>query len=102
VSNPDYVANPSKGSIHNRGGAVDITLVDQSGNELDMGTGFDHFGPEAAIGYEKLPEKVKSNRKLLQDIMGRHGFSVLRSEWWHFNFEEASSFKISNFKWDCR
>ena len=51
VSNPIYVANPSKGSIHNRGGAVDITLVDSNGKELDMGTPFDFFGPEASHNY---------------------------------------------------
>lgn len=101
VSNPDYVANPAKGSIHNRGGAVDITLVDLNGKELDMGTPFDHFGPEAAVAYQNLPEKVQDNRKLLQEIMRLHGFSVLKSEWWHFNYQGASHEKISNFKWDC-
>lgn len=101
VSNPDYVANPAKGSIHNRGGAVDITLVDREGRELDMGTAFDHFGPEAAIDWAKLSGTVKSNRKLLQDTMSKHGFTVLRSEWWHFNYNGASTEKISNFKWDC-
>lgn len=102
VPNPDYVANPAKGSIHNRGGAVDITLVDVSGKELDMGTAFDHFGPEAAIDYVNLSEEVKKNRKLLQSVMSANGFTVLRSEWWHFNLSGASNYKISNEKWDCR
>jgi D-alanyl-D-alanine dipeptidase len=101
VPNADYVADPSKGSIHNRGGAVDITLVDKSGRELDMGTPFDHFGPEAAAGYEKLPDSIKANRKLLIDLMANHGFSVLKSEWWHYNLAGASTQKVSNFKWDC-
>lgn len=102
VSNPDYVANPAKGSIHNRGGAVDITLVDSAGKELDMGTAFDHFGPEAAVDYVNLSEEVKKNRKLLQTVMSANGFTVLRSEWWHFNLNGASNYKISNEKWDCR
>ena len=58
VSNPQYVADPAKGSIHNRGGAVDITLVDKNGKELDMGTAFDFFGVEASHGYTKLPQKA--------------------------------------------
>lgn len=101
VSNPSYVADPAKGSIHNRGGAVDITLIDSNGKQLDMGTAFDHFGPEAAVEYAKLSESVKSNRKLLQEVMSKHDFSVLKSEWWHFNYKGASTEKVSNFKWDC-
>lgn len=101
VPNPSYVANPKTGSIHNRGGAVDITLVDKNGQALDMGTDFDHFGPESASGYKKLPRKVRANRRLLADVMSKYGFSVLKSEWWHFNYTGASSEKLSNFKWDC-
>jgi len=58
VSNPNYVADPKKGSIHNRGGAVDITLVDSQGKELDMGTTFDYFGIEASHDFENLPAEV--------------------------------------------
>ena len=57
VSNPSYVADPAKGSIHNRGGAVDITLVDTNGKEFDMGTPFDFFGIEASHNYTKLSRK---------------------------------------------
>lgn len=101
VSNPDYVANPSKGSIHNRGGAVDLTLVDLTGNELEMGTEFDFFGKEASHNYTKLPENVLKNRKLLKKIMTRSGFKIFESEWWHYNLKEASKNKIANFKWKC-
>ena len=66
VSNPDYVADPAKGSIHNRGGAVDITLVDTDGKQLDMGTSFDFFGPEANHYFDNLPDEVKKNRILLK------------------------------------
>lgn len=102
VSNPIYVANPKKGSIHNRGGAVDLTLVDQNGKELDMGTGFDHFGPEAGHDYLKLPEQAIQNRKLLRKIMEENGFLTFDSEWWHYNLKNASKEKLSNYKWPCQ
>jgi D-alanyl-D-alanine dipeptidase len=103
VNNPSYVADPSKGSIHNRGGAVDMTLVDESGNELDMGTGFDHFGPESAVNFndKKWPAIVRKNRNFLIKVMKRHGFTVLPSEWWHFNYKGAKDLGLSNESWDC-
>ncbi|MFN8273606.1 MAG: M15 family metallopeptidase [Flavobacteriaceae bacterium] len=101
VPNPSYVADPKKGSIHNRGGAVDISLADINGNELDMGTGFDHFGPEAAQDYENLPESVLENRKLLRNTMIRAGFRIFESEWWHYNLKNARREPISNFQWIC-
>ncbi len=101
VPNATYVADPSKGSIHNRGGAVDLTLVDSDGKELAMGTAFDHFGPEAAHGYAELPDKVIANRKLLRSIMEQSSFSALASEWWHYNLKGSNTDRVSNFKWDC-
>lgn len=101
VSNPAYVANPAKGSIHNRGGAVDLTLVDLTGKELEMGTEFDFFGKEASHNYIKLPENVLRNRKLLKKIMTRSGFKIFESEWWHYNLKAAAKNKIANFKWKC-
>ena len=102
VSNPIYVADPIKGSIHNRGAAVDITLVDKNGIELDMGTKFDFFGKEASHNYKKLPKKVLKNRNLLKEIMIKNQFKFFDSEWWHYNLENSSSFPISNFKWKCK
>ena len=101
VPNPQYVANPAKGSIHNRGGAVDITLVDKNGNELDFGTAFDYFGVEAGHDYTKLPKKVRNNRKLLKKIMVQNGFREFKSEWWHYDFTGALGNKVSNFNWVC-
>ena len=101
VSNPKYVANPETGSIHNRGGAVDITLVDKNGVELNMGTKFDFFGEKASHNYKKLSKKIICNRKLLKDIMIKNNFKSFDSEWWHYNLENSSSFPISNFKWKC-
>ena len=58
ISDPEYVADPKKGSIHNRGGAVDITLVDKNNVEVDMGTAFDFFGPEASHNFTDLSKKI--------------------------------------------
>ncbi|HWS60173.1 MAG TPA: M15 family metallopeptidase [Flavobacterium sp.] len=101
VPNSDYVANPSKGSIHNRGGAVDITLVDANGKELDMGTTFDFFGIEASHNYQNLSQEIKSNREVLKSTMIQNGFNPLDSEWWHYNLKSALNDKVSNAKWKC-
>jgi zinc D-Ala-D-Ala dipeptidase len=101
VSNPEYVADPAKGSIHNRGGAVDITLVDNNGVALDMGTSFDFFGPEAGHYYQNLSNEVKQNRVFLKQIMQENGFVSFDSEWWHYNLQNASKDKVSNTKWKC-
>jgi D-alanyl-D-alanine dipeptidase len=101
VSNPNYVADPKKGSIHNRGGAVDISLVDSIGVAIDMGTPFDFFGIEASHDYENLSEEVKKNRRLLRKIMTRSGFRIFESEWWHYNLKNARRESLSNFKWKC-
>jgi len=102
VSNPKYVADPAKGSIHNRGGAVDITLVDKKGKELDMGTGFDFFGIEASHGYAKLSQKIKNNRILLKTVMTQNGFNSFDSEWWHYSLQSALKDKVANEKWNCK
>ena len=101
VPNPIYVADPAKGSIHNRGAAVDITIVDSMGKDLDMGTGFDHFGPESAHGYKKLPGNVKMSRKLLRSIMEQNGFRTFESEWWHYNLDGAAKLPLANKGWNC-
>ncbi len=101
VSNPSYVANPIKGSIHNKGNAVDISLVDFEGKEIDMGTEFDFFGKESSHNYEFLSDTIKFNRKLLKKIMKRAQFNSLESEWWHYNLKDGLKDKVSNFKWVC-
>jgi zinc D-Ala-D-Ala dipeptidase len=101
VSNPNYVADPSKGSIHNRGCAIDITLVDLKGNELDMGTKFDFFGEESSHNYKKLSDKVLNNRQLLKKIMLKHNFKSFDSEWWHYNLTDGNLEKLANFNWNC-
>ncbi|MBS7254813.1 M15 family metallopeptidase [Flavobacterium branchiicola] len=101
VSNPEYVADPKKGSIHNRGGAVDISLVDRNGKEVDMGTAFDFFGSKASHNYTNLSKEVKSNRKFLKKIMIENGFNSFDSEWWHYNLKTGLKDKVSNQKWKC-
>ncbi len=87
-----YVANPQKGSIHNYGMALDISIVDTLGNVLDMGTEFDYFGELAypdktdhfhSIG--ELSDDQYENRKLLFDIMAKSYMYVSKTEWWHFS-----------------
>lgn len=99
--NATYVANPTYGSIHNRGGAVDITLVNEMNEELDMGTDFDHFGEEARHAYQNLSPEVLANRKLLKEGMIKHGFAPIKSEWWHYNFGSAKKYEVSNFQVEC-
>jgi zinc D-Ala-D-Ala dipeptidase len=101
VSNPEYVADPAKGSIHNRGGAVDITLVDENGTELNMGTAFDFFGKEAAHDYEGFSREILKNRKKLRKAMLKSGFKSFDSEWWHYNLTGSNKDPLSDFKWNC-
>lgn len=97
-----YVANPHKnGSIHNRGGAVDVTLVDTNGIQLDMGTDFDHFGKKAHHDYKELPDTVLANRIFLAETLEKHGFARLSTEWWHYNFGSSKKYPLSNFPFIC-
>lgn len=95
-----YVADPAKGSRHNRGAAVDVTLIDEDGNELEMGTGYDAFTVKSHYAYEDLPDSVKANRKLLRDVMDKFGFDPLTSEWWHFDFRGWTRFSILDWDYD--
>ena len=96
-----YVANPSKGSNHNRGTAIDITLVSLEGEELDMGTNFDFFGIEAHHSYKKLSNTIIENRSLLKIIMETNGFKSISSEWWHYNLLKSYRYKVSDFETKC-
>jgi len=86
VPDERYVADPAKGSRHNRGCAVDITLCDAAGNELDFGTPYDDFTERAHAAYTNLPDDVLARRRYLQHVMSEAGFDVLPTEWWHFDF----------------
>jgi len=101
VPNPDYVTPPAKGSMHSRGAAVDLTIVDAQGNELPMGTPYDFFGVEAHTDYTKLSAEVLKNRELLRKTMAEVGFKGIRTEWWHFSFQ-GKDFALSSYVWPCR
>lgn len=95
IRNPDYVADPAKGSRHNRGAAVDLTLVDlRTGAELPMPTGYDDFTERAAHAFTDLPADALANRAILRDIMVKHGFEPLPSEWWHYDFKGWERFEL--------
>ena len=84
-----FVASPRTGSNHNRGFAVDLTIIDlETGEELEMPTEFDEFTEQASIDYMDLPDLVLYNRTLLFDIMARHGFTLYNAEWWHYNYSK--------------
>lgn len=87
-----FVSNPMKGSVHNFGAAVDLTIVDDKGKELDMGAGYDDFREIAFPKFEhqflnsgELSKKQVENRKFLRKVMSHQQFRNIPSEWWHFN-----------------
>ena len=96
-----YVANPAKGSKHNRGAAVDLTLVDAQGKELNMGTPFDFFGKEAHHTYTEHTKEVLENRKLLKETLNKYNFKSIYSEWWHYEYRPEKQSKVENFEWQC-
>jgi D-alanyl-D-alanine dipeptidase len=97
IKNPDFVADPAKGSRHNRGAAVDLTIVNlATGEEIAMPTPYDAFTPKASANYADLPPDVIANRAKLHDVMTRHGFDQLPSEWWHFDFHGWERFPLMN------
>ena len=95
IRNEDYVANPAKGSRHNRGAAVDLTLIDlKTGNEIPMPTPYDDFTPRARNDFNDLPANVIGARERLKLVMTKHGFEPLPSEWWHYDFGGWQRFEL--------
>jgi D-alanyl-D-alanine dipeptidase len=95
-----YVADPNKGSSHNRGGAVDLTIIDFSTKrELDMPTIFDFFGVEAHHEYMDHPDHVIVNRELLKNLMTNVGsFIIYAEEWWHYKYPPSDNFPLLDFQ----
>jgi len=90
-----YVASPYKGSRHNRGCALDITVVNlKTGEELKMPTGYDSFKKEAWPSTPVKDPEIRHNRTLLINIMQKHGFKVNGSEWWHYDFIGWSKYEV--------
>lgn len=91
---PGFVADPAKGSRHNRGAAVDLTLIKLDGTELPMATPFDDFTPKAHRDYMDLPAEQIKNRELLEEVMSNHHFKGLDTEWWHFDLRNARKYEV--------
>ncbi len=100
MPNAAYVTPPSKGSMHNRGKAVDLSLTDLEGNQLDMGTTFDFFGRAAHSDNRDHPADILERRDLLTGTMEKFGFQGIRTEWWHFSFGGKPA-ELSDELWKC-
>jgi len=100
MPNAAYVTPPSRGSMHNRGKAVDLSLTDLDGNQLDMGTTFDFFGKAAHSDNRDHPKPILDRRDLLTGTMEKYGFQGIRTEWWHFSFGGKPA-ELSDELWDC-
>ncbi|MCM1991624.1 NADase-type glycan-binding domain-containing protein [Oceanirhabdus seepicola] len=95
VPDSRYVAHPDKGSRHNRGASVDITLVNNSTDEeLKMPSSFDEFSEKAWRNSSSMSKKEKLNLELLTDVMIKHGFSTINTEWWHFDDIDWRDYKL--------
>lgn len=94
VKDPRYVADPKEGSKHNRGAAVDVSLVQLLGRELDMGGDFDDFSERSHRDFAELTDVQKRNRRVLANAMSLEGFVPLSTEWWHFDDPEWSRYEL--------
>lgn len=95
IKDERYVADPKKGSGHNRGIAVDLTIIElKTGKELDMGTGFDNFTDTAHHDFQQLSRTILENRMLLKTTMEKFGFMSFASEWWHYSLPNPASFAV--------
>jgi len=95
VHDERYVANPAQGSGHNRGIAVDLTIIDlKTKQELKMPTGFDNFTDSAHHDFVNLPDDVLKNRALLKETMEKYGFKEFATEWWHYSLPTPESFDV--------
>jgi zinc D-Ala-D-Ala dipeptidase len=86
---PGYVANPARGSNHNRGAAVDLAIAAADGSAVPLPTPFDSFEPRAHADATDVPEAARASRDALRVAMEAEGFRVNRMEWWHFDAPEA-------------
>jgi D-alanyl-D-alanine dipeptidase len=92
--NPEFLADPRRGSPHSRGVAVDLTLVDGAGRELDMGTGFDAFTPLSHHGSTGVSLAAQRNRLMLLGLMTAAGWDCYRNEWWHYQLFEPRRYPL--------
>lgn len=96
-----YVASPYRGSRHNRGCAIDMTLIDlKTGKELPMPTEYDSFRKEAWPSTPVKDPTIKKNRDLIIAVMSKYGFKVNSSEWWHFDFTGWRKFEVMDISFE--
>jgi D-alanyl-D-alanine dipeptidase len=101
IKDTDYVASPWQGSRHNRGCAVDVTIINlKTGKELEMPTKIDDFSLKAHPDYQDIPDTVKNNRALLFNVMKKNGFTRFPTEWWHFDFSGWSNYFLMDLKFE--
>jgi D-alanyl-D-alanine dipeptidase len=93
--NPEFLADPRRGSPHSRGVAIDLTLIDRDGRELDMGTPFDAFTPDAHHASTNVSVAAQRNRLLLLGLMTAAGWDFYRNEWWHYQLFDARRFPLA-------
>lgn len=93
---PEFLADPRRGSPHSRGVAVDLTLIDGEGRALDMGTAFDAFTPLSHHGSAGVSAEAQRNRLLLMGLMSSAGWDFYRNEWWHYQLFEARQYRLWN------
>jgi len=93
---PDFLADPRRGSPHSRGVAVDMTLIDAAGNELDMGTPFDTFSPLSHHGNTDVSTTAQRNRSILLGIMSAAGWDFNSKEWWHYQLFDSRRYPTLN------
>ena len=99
VMDDRFVANPNKnGSRHNRGTAVDVTLVDNFEKELRMPSKYDDFSGKAYRNYEGMDEEERKNINFLTEVMEHHGFLTIDTEWWHFDDSNYYKYDIIDVK----
>lgn len=91
---PEFLADPRRGSPHSRGVAIDLTLVDASGAALDMGTEFDAFTSRSHHGDMEIGAEAQRNRHLLLGLMTTAGWDFYRNEWWHYQLFDAASYQL--------
>jgi len=91
---PEFLADPRRGSPHSRGVAVDLTLMDARGRDLDMGTPFDAFTPLSHHGNRAVTPDAQRNRHLLIGIMTTAGWDFYRNEWWHYQLFNARNYPV--------
>lgn len=91
---PEFLADPAKGSPHSRGVAVDLTLMDSDGVDLPMGTEFDAFTPRSHHGNLDIPAAAQQNRHVLMGIMISAGWDFFRNEWWHYQLFDSRRYPL--------